>query len=84
MQDEEQEWDPDAANFVVQNSRIIQTESGTFTVGSSDWYGDGDDSDVGSKISLLPLNNKLVNAEGLFLNLNRPRGGVTVAAEIIA
>ena len=68
----------------MQNSRIFQTESGKYTVGSSNWYGDGDDGDTGYNISLLPLNNKVINTEGLFLNLDRLRGGVTVASEIIA
>ena len=65
---------------MAQCSRIIQTEAGNATIGSYKRYGDGDDTDVGSDISLLPLNDKYINTEGPFLNLDRPRGGVPVAA----
>ena len=47
---------------------IIQTETGNVTVGSGERHDDGDDDDAGSKISHLPLNNKGIHAEGLFLN----------------
>ena len=63
--------------------RIIQTEACNATVGSNKRHGDRDDNDVGYEISLLPLNNKGIYAEGVFLNLDWPRGGVTVAAEIM-
>ena len=79
-QDEEQEWDPDAAEFMARHSRIIQTDSGNATVGSRDRHGDGDDDDAGSNISLLPMNYKGIYSEGIFLNLDWPRGGVPVAA----
>ena len=65
---------------MAQRSRIIQTEAGNATIGSYKRYGDGDDTDAGSDISLLPLNDKYINTEGPFLNLDRPRGGVPVAS----
>ena len=64
--------------------RIIQTEAGNATVGSVKRHGDGDDDNAGSDISLLTLYSKGIHDEGLFLNLDRPRGGVPVAAEIKA
>ena len=83
-QDEEQEWDPAVAEFMARGSRIIQTEAGNATVGSDERHGDGDDDDAGSEIPLLPLNDKGIHAEDLFLNLDRPRVGIPVAAEIMA
>ena len=80
MQDEEQEWDPAAAEFLARRSRTIQTEAGNATVGSSERHGDGDDDDVGYEISLLLLNNKVIYSEGLFLSLGRQCDGVLVAA----
>ena len=47
---------------------------------SSERHGDGDDDDTGSDISLLPLNDKGIYSERLFLNLSRPHGGVPVTA----
>ena len=35
-------------------------------------------------ISLLPINDKVIHAEGLFLDLDWTRGGVPVTAEIMA
>ena len=64
--------------------QIIHTEAGNATIRSDDRHGDGDDDDAGSEISLLLLNDKIIYAEGLFLNLDRPRGDVPVAAEIMA
>ena len=84
LQDEEQEWYPAAEEFMARRLRIIQTNSGNATVGSGERHVNGGDDDAGSEISLLPLNNKRIYAEGLFLNLDRPRGGVPVAAEIMA
>ena len=83
MQDEEQEWDPAAADFMAQHSRILQTEAGNAAFVSSERHGYGDTNDVGSEISLLPLNNKDINAERLFLNLDWPCSSVPVAAEIM-
>ena len=65
---------------MAQGSRIIQTDSGNATVGSRDRHGDRDDDDAGSNISLLPMNYKGIYSEGIFLNLDWPRGGVPVAA----
>ena len=84
MKDEEQEWDPAAAEFMARRSRIFQTEAGNDTVGISKRYDDGEDNDAGSEISLLPLYNKGIYAESLFLNFDRPRDGVSVAAQIMA
>ena len=67
-----------------QCSRIIQTEAGNTTVGSGKWYGDGDDDDVGSYISLLLLNDRGIHVEGLFIYLDRPGGGVPIAENIVA
>ena len=64
--------------------QIIQTEAGSATVGSSERHGDGYDNDTGSEICLLPLNNRGLYAEVLFLNLYRRHGGVPVTAEIVA
>ena len=50
------------------------------TVGIGKRNGDGDNNDTGSEISLLPLNDKGIFAEGLFLDLDWPGGGVPVAA----
>ena len=72
MQDEEQEWDPSAADFMAICLRIIQTEAGNATVGSVKRHGDGDDDNAGSDISLLTLYSKGIHDEGLFLNLDRP------------
>ena len=66
------------------HSRIIHNEARNATFGSSERYGDGDDDDTGYDISLLPLNDKGIHAEGIFLNLDRLRGGVPVASEIMA
>ena len=43
-------------------------------------HGDGDDYDAGSEISILPLNDRGIYYEGLFFNLDWPRGGVPVTA----
>ena len=51
---------------------------------SGERHGYGYDDDAGSEISLLPLNDKGIYSEVIFLNLDRPRGGVLVAAEIMA
>ena len=83
-QDEEQEWESAAAEFIVQRLRMIYTEDGNTTVGRGKRHGDGDDNVAGSDISLLPMNDKGIYAEGLFLYLDRPRGGVPVSAEIMA
>ena len=64
--------------------QIIHTEAGNATLESGEWHGDGDVDDAGSEIYLLPLNDKGIHAEGLFLNLYWLRVGVTVAAEIMA
>ena len=48
------------------------------TVGIGKRNGDGDNNDTGSEISLLPLNDKGINSEGLFLNLVWPRSGGTI------
>ena len=61
----------------------IQTEDGNTTVGIDEQHGDGDDDDAGSDISLHTMYNKVIYAEGLFLNLDWLRGGVPVAAEIM-
>ena len=68
---------------MARHLQIIQTEARNVTIGSGERYGDGDDDEAGSEISLLPLNDKGIYAEGLFLNLYRPRGGVPVEAEIM-
>ena len=57
--------------------------AGNKTVGSGKRHGDGENDDAGSDKSLLPLNNKCIHAEGILLNLDRPCGGVPVAAEIM-
>ena len=82
LQDEEQEWDPAAAEFLARRLRIISTKSGNATVGSGNLHGggDGDYDETGSEISLLPLNNKGMYTKGLFLDLGQPRSGVPVAA----
>ena len=64
--------------------QIIQTEAGNATIGSGERHDDGYDDDAGSDISLLPLKNKGIHFEGLFLNLDRMRRGVAVTAEIMA
>ena len=51
-QDEEQEWDPAAAEFMVRKLRIIKTESGNATVGNGKQDGDEDENNLGSEISL--------------------------------
>ena len=51
LQDEEQEWDPAVAEFMMQHSRIIQTEDGNAIIGSIKSHGDGYDDDAGSEIS---------------------------------
>ena len=80
LQDEEQEWDPSTVEFMVRCLWIIQTEAGIATVGSGkrhcDGYGDGS----GYDMSLLTTNDKSIHAEGLFLNLDRPRRGVPISA----
>ena len=53
---------------MAKRSQIIHTEAGNVTVGSSKRHGDGDHNYVGSEISLLPLNDKCIHAEDLFLN----------------
>ena len=65
----------------------MHTEPGNATVGSGKWraasgerHGDEDDNDAGYEISLLPLNDKGIYAEVIFLNLDRPRDGVPIAA----
>ena len=68
---------------MVRSLWIIQTEAGDATVGGGKWYGDGDDDDAGSDISLHPLNEKGIYAEGPFLDLDWLNGGVPVAAEIM-
>ena len=68
---------------MARHSRIIQTEDTNATVGRSERHGDRDDDDAGYKISLLPLNDKKIHAEGLYLNLDWPCGGIPVAAEIM-
>ena len=82
-QDEEQEWDPSAAEFMVWCLGIIQTESGIATVGSGNWHGDGYNDGAGYEMSLLLSNNKIIHAEDLFLNLDRPRCSVPVVEEIM-
>ena len=64
----------------MQHSRIVQTEARNATVGSGKRHGDRDYDDAGSEISLLTLNDKGINAEGMFLNLDRPCGDFTVTA----
>ena len=64
--------------------RIIHTEAGNATVGSGEKHGDGDNDDAGYEISILPLNDKGIHTEVPLLNLDRPRGSVPVAAEILA
>ena len=59
---------------------IFQTEDGNATVGSGGQNGDEYDNDTGSEISLLPLYDKGIYAEGLFLKLDQPRSGVPIAA----
>ena len=84
LQDEEQEWDPAAAEFMAQRLGTIHTEAGNTPVWSGKRHGNGYDDDTGSERSLLLLNNKGIYSEGLFLNLDRTRGGVPVAAEIMS
>ena len=84
MQDEEQEWDPAAAEFMAQRLGTIHTEAGNTPVWSGKRHGNGYDDDTGSERSLILLNNKGIYSEGLFLNLDRTRGGVPVAAEIMS
>ena len=69
---------------MARHLQIIHTEDGNATVGSGKRYDDGDNYDAGSEISLLSMNNKGIYAEGLFLILDGPRGGVPVAGEIMA
>ena len=70
---------------MARHLRIIHNEAGNTTVGGGNrreslcWT----DNDAGSEIYLLPLNNKGIYTEVLFLNLDRPRGGVPVAAVIM-
>ena len=54
------------------------------TVGSDERHGDGDGDKAGSEISLINLNDKGIHAEGIFLNSDRSRGGIPVAARIMA
>ena len=75
---------PCCSRVMARRLRIFQTKSGRATVGSGERHGDGYDYDVGYEISLLPLYDKVIHAEGIFLNLDRPRSGVPVAAEIMA
>ena len=75
---------PDAVEFMAQLLRRIQTEAGNSTIGSGKQHGDGDDDDSGSDIYLLLLNDKFIYAEGLFINLDRPHGGVPVTKTIMA
>ena len=70
--------------FMARLLRRIQTEAENSTIGSGEPHGDGDDDDAGSDIYLLPMNDKFIYAEGLFINLDRPRGAVPVAAKIMA
>ena len=63
--------------------QTIHTEAGNTTVGSGKSHGDGDDNDMESEIFLLTLNNKGIHTEGIFLNLDRPRGRVPVAEKIM-
>ena len=79
-----QEWDPSAADFIVRHLQIFQTEAMNATVGSGERHGDGDDDSAGSDISLLLLYDKGIYFDGIFLNLDRPRGGVPVASENVA
>ena len=65
-------------------SQIIQTKAGNNTVGISDRRGDGYEDEAGSEISIFPMNNKGIHSEGLFLNLDRPGGSVSVAEEMVA
>ena len=65
---------------MARRMQIIHTQDGNATVGSGERHSAGDNDDAGSEISLLPLNDKVIYAEGLFLNLDRPLGGVPVAA----
>ena len=51
---------------------------------SGERHGDEDNDDAGSEISLLLLNYKGIYDEVLFLNLDRPHGGVSIVAEIMA
>ena len=69
---------------MVQHSRITHTEDGNATIGSGERHGDGDGDDAESEISLLPLSDKGIHAEGLFLNLDCPRHSFTVTAETVA
>ena len=62
---------------------MIKTEAGNVTVGRGERHGDEDVNDAGSEISLLPMKDKGNHAEGLFLHLDRPCGGVPVASEIM-
>ena len=79
-----QEWDPAAAEFMARRLRIIHTEAGNATIGSGNWHGDGDNYEAGSEISLLNLNDKVIHAEGIFLNLDWPHGSVLITPEIMA
>ena len=53
---------------MAQRLRIIQTEAENATVWSGKRHDDGDDNDAGYEISLLPLYDKGIHSEGLFLN----------------
>ena len=64
---------------MARRSRIIQTEAGNAIVRSGEWHDNGDNDDAGSEISLLMLNNRVIHAEGLFLNLYCPCSGVRLA-----
>ena len=52
--------------FIARRLWIFQAEAGNGTVGSGKRHGDEDDNDMGYVISLLPMNNKGIYAEGLF------------------
>ena len=69
---------------MARRSRIIQTESGKSTVRSGERHGDEDDDEAVSRIYILPLNNKCIHDEGLFLNWDHPISGVPVTAQIMA
>ena len=60
--------------------RIIKTESGNATVGNGKQDSDEDKNDLGSEISILYMNDKIILDEDLFLNLDWLRGGVPVSA----
>ena len=63
--------------------RIFQNEDENATVGSIERHGNGDNDYEGYEIFLLLLKNKGIYAEGLLLNLDRPRSSVPFSAEIV-